>query len=138
MRRPATCPKIPLMFLEKRVIATPFRSGYRLGSTMEFAGYDDTLNRRRLQLLKDGAEPYLKEPYCEPIEQEWYGWRPMTYDSLPIIDFAPRFENVLIAAGHGMLGLTMAPGTARLVSELLAGTTPHLDPRPYRLGRFAV
>ncbi len=138
MPRPAVCPTIPLLFLETRVIATPFPSGYRLGSTMEFAGYDDTLNRRRLELLKKGAEPYLKEPYCEPIEQEWFGWRPMTYDSLPIIDFAPHFENVLIAAGHSMLGLSMAPGTARLVAEMLNGDAPHLDPTPYRLARFDV
>jgi D-amino-acid dehydrogenase len=136
MPRPASCPTIPLIFVEHRVVATPFRSGYRLGSTMEFAGYDATINRSRLQLLKDGAEPYLKEPYCEPIEDEWFGWRPMTYDSLPIIDRSPIRENVWIAAGHNMLGLSMAPATGKLVAELIGGTNPHLDPTPYRVTRF--
>ena len=104
MPRPAVCPKIPLIFPETRVAVTPFQSGYRLGSTMEFAGYDESIRPERLQLLKDGATAYLREPYCEPVLEEWFGWRPMTYDSLPIIDRSPKYDNVIIAAGHNMLG----------------------------------
>jgi D-amino-acid dehydrogenase len=136
MPRPAACPTIPIIFPETRVVATPFRSGYRLGSMMEFAGYDSRIDPRRLQLLKDGARPYLREPYCEPIEEEWYGWRPMTYDGLPIIDRSPILDNVWVAAGHNMLGLSMAPATGKLVAELLRGDAPHLDPAPYRASRF--
>ena len=136
MPRPAVCPKIPLIFPETRVAVTPFQSGYRLGSTMEFAGYDESLRPERLQLLKDGSEAYLQEPYCEPVLEKWFGWRPMTYDSLPIIDRSPSYENVLIAAGHNMLGLSMATATGKLVAELAGGRTPHVDPSPYRVGRF--
>ncbi len=136
MPRPSICPSIPMIFPETRVAVTPFQSGYRLGSTMEFAGYDESIRPERLQLLKDGAAPYLREPYCEPIEEKWYGWRPMTYDSLPIIDRSPRYDNVMIAAGHNMLGLSMAPATGKLVAELVNGSSPHVDPRPYRVGRF--
>jgi D-amino-acid dehydrogenase len=136
MSRPAACPRIPLIFPETRVAVTPFQSGYRLGSTMEFAGYDESIRPQRLQLLKDGAAPYLREPYCDSIEEQWYGWRPMTYDSLPIIDRSPKYENVFIAAGHNMLGLSMAPATGKLLAELVNGTTPHVDPKPYRVGRF--
>ena len=136
MPRPATCPRIPMIFPETRVAVTPFRSGYRIGSTMEFAGYDASIHRARLQLLKDGAEPYLREPYCEPVQEEWYGWRPMTYDSLPIIDRSPLYENVTIAAGHNMLGLSMAPATGKLDAERLGGEATHIDPAPYRLSRF--
>jgi D-amino-acid dehydrogenase len=125
-----------MMFHEHRVGVTPFRDGYRLGSTMEFAGYDETINPRRLALLSDGAKHYLHEPTCEPIEERWYGWRPMTPDSRPIIDRSPALKNVLIAAGHNMLGLSMATGTGKLVSELLSGTTPHIDPRPYASTRW--
>jgi D-amino-acid dehydrogenase len=137
MPRPASCPSMPLIFPETRVAVTPFKTGYRLGSTMEFAGYDATIDPVRLQLLKDGARPYLREPYCEPIEEAWYGWRPMTYDGLPIIDRSPALSNVLIAAGHNMLGLSMAPATGRLVAELLGGRPTHIDPAPYRVGRFS-
>lgn len=136
MPRPAICPAVPLIFPECRVAVTPFKSGYRLGSIMEFAGYDASLKPKRLQLLKDGAREYLREPYTEPIEEDWYGWRPMTYDSLPIIDRSPIMENVLIAAGHNMIGLSMSTGTGKLVAELAAGRPPHLDLKPFAVTRF--
>ena len=136
MPRPAICPKVPLIFPETRVAVTPFQTGYRLGSTMEFAGYDDTIRPERIQLLRDGARPYLREPYCEPVIEQWFGWRPMTHDSLPVIDWSPARSNVLIAAGHNMLGLSMAPATGKLVAEILTATAPHIDPAPYRLTRF--
>jgi D-amino-acid dehydrogenase len=136
MPRPARCPTIPLIFEEHRVAVTPMRSGYRIGSTMEFAGYDTSLNRRRLSLLRDGARLYLHEPEAAPVQETWYGWRPMTPDSLPIIDRSPALANVVIAAGHNMLGLSMAPATGRLVAEMLSGQQPHVDPSPYALSRF--
>lgn len=136
MPRPRQCPSRPLIFPEDRVAVTPMQSGYRLGSTMEFAGYDTSISRQRLGLLKQGASNYLREPYCEPVEEEWFGWRPMTYDSLPIIDRSPALANVWIAAGHNMLGLSMAPASGKLVAELLSGEEPHIDPRPYAVTRF--
>jgi D-amino-acid dehydrogenase len=136
MARPSVCPKIPMIFEEHRVAVTPWPSGYRLGSTMEFAGYDETLNPRRLQLLRTGASHYLVEPTAEPVVEEWYGWRPMTPDSLPIIDRCPAFENVYVAAGHNMLGLSMAPVTGKLISELMNGVQPHLPIESMSLKRF--
>jgi D-amino-acid dehydrogenase len=136
MVRPRVCPAIPLMFSEYRVAVTPMQSGYRLGSIMEFAGYDATLKPERLELLRRGAEPFLQEPYCEPVLERWTGWRPMTYDSLPIIDRLPTMDNVFLAAGHNMLGLSMAPATGKLVAELVAGEPPHVDPAPYAVRRF--
>jgi D-amino-acid dehydrogenase len=136
MARPRLCPKIPMLFDEDRVGVTPMESGYRLGSTMEFAGYDTTLNRRRLELLRQAARHYLYEPEVEPVTEEWWGWRPMVADGKPIIGAVPALDNVLIAAGHGMLGLSMAPATGKLVMELLTGQTPHVDPAPYAAGRF--
>jgi D-amino-acid dehydrogenase len=136
MARPARCPRIPIIFEEDRVAITPMRSGYRIGSTMEFAGYDATLNRRRLDILRRAARVYLHEPEAEPVHEEWWGWRPMVVDGKPIIGRVPRFENLIVAAGHGMLGLSMATGTGKLVSELLTGRAPHVDPHPYSAMRF--
>jgi D-amino-acid dehydrogenase len=136
MPRPAICPRIPMLLMEHRVGVTPMHSGYRLCSTMEFAGYDTSLRRARLELLRRGAAACLREPFCEPVEEEWYGWRPMTYDSVPVIDRSPKYQNLYLAAGHNMLGLSMAPATGKLVAELVAGDTPHVDPEPYRVARF--
>jgi D-amino-acid dehydrogenase len=60
----------------------------------------------------------------------------MTPDSVPVIDRSPAYPNVLIAAGHNMLGLSMAPGTGKLIGEMLGGATPHVDPTPYSVARF--
>lgn len=136
MPRPAKCPNIPMIFQEHKVVVTPMQSGYRLGSTMEFVGYDASMNPTRLDALKRSAAHYLHEPYCEPVEDRWYGWRPMTTDGLPIIDYSPRLENVLISAGHNMLGLSMAPATGKLAMEMLSGHTPHIDVKPFAVSRF--
>jgi D-amino-acid dehydrogenase len=134
MPRPEPCPKHPMLLPEHKVGVTPFENGFRLGSMMEFAGYDDRIPPQRIGLLKHGASAYLRTPYREPIEQQWFGWRPMTPSGLPFIDFAPGKPNVVVAAGHCMLGLTNGAATGKLVSELLTGSEPHIDPRAYRIG----
>lgn len=136
MPRPAVCPQIPMLLPEERVAVTPMETGYRLGSVMEFVGYDSTIPQHRLDYLKRGAEQYLQEPYCDPVEHTWYGWRPMTYDSQPIIDRSPTMSNLWIAAGHNMLGLSMAPATGRLIAELVTDRPTSVDAGPYSLQRF--
>ncbi len=134
--RPAVCPTYPMIFEEHRVAVSPFRTGFRIGSTMEFAGYDDRMNRDRLKILRDGAAVYLADTGAAEATEEWWGWRPMVYDGKPVIDRTPRFGNVTVAAGHGMLGLSMATGTGKLVAELVTGEKPHVDPAAYGLARF--
>jgi D-amino-acid dehydrogenase len=135
MPRPQPCPTMPLVFVQHKVAASPMVSGYRLGSMMEFNGYDSRIKPRRLQLLREAAEQYLEEPYSEPIEEEWYGWRPMTSDGVPFIDRLPGLENAWVAAGHNMLGVSMAPATGQLIAQLLGGQDAGIDPAPYRIAR---
>ena len=134
--RPQHCPRIPLALKERAVCVTAWNSGFRLGSTMEFAGYDDSLNRTRLDALKRGAAEYLHEPEGPEVTEEWYGWRPMTYDDLPILGRAQRVQNLVLATGHGMLGVTMSAATGLLVGELICGQPPSLDLAPFSPGRF--
>ncbi|HEX3150595.1 MAG TPA: FAD-dependent oxidoreductase [Gemmataceae bacterium] len=134
--RPANCPKIPMIFEEHRVAVTPMQSGYRLGSMMEFVGYDDSVSPKRIEYLKQAASLYLAEPVGKPVQETWSGWRPMTPDGLPVIGRSPALSNVMIAAGHNMLGLSMAPGTGKLVAEIMDGRATHIDPGPFSPGRF--
>lgn len=136
MPTPLRMPKIPIIFEDAHVAITPMETKYRIGSTMEFVGYDTSINPKRLQLLKTAAEKYLHDPYCDPIEEEWYGWRPMTWDGKPIIDRSPAMKNVWIAAGHNMLGISMATGTGRLVRELMLDENPHVDAKHFSIARF--
>ena len=129
-------PTLPIIFDNSHVAVTPMGNKYRIGSTMEFAGYDTSIKPERLELLKTSAEKYLHQPHSDPVEEEWYGWRPMTWDGKPIIDQSPAMKNVWIAAGHNMLGLSMATGTGRLLKELMLGEQPHIDPTHFSASRF--
>ena len=134
--RPRLAPRVPLVLREHSVCVTAWDDGFRLGSTMEFSGYDDRLNRVRLDALERAAARYLHEPTGPERREEWFGWRPMTYDDLPIIGAAPGTRGLWLATGHGMMGIGMSAATGRLVSELVTGAEPCVDPRPFRADRF--
>lgn len=137
MKRPALSPSLPMLFPEHKVGVSPFEKGMRLGSMMEFAGFDDSIPPARIRQLRDAAKPYLvDQPVPDEDAETWYGWRPMTWDSLPIVGRVPGMENGYLATGHNMLGLTLAPVTGLLLSELMQGRTPHIDPGPFSPDRF--
>jgi len=136
MERPGICPEIPCMLYEKSVVVTPWKSAYRIGGTMEFSGYDLSLPPKRLSKLLDGAALYMKDPLGHPIVEEWTSLRPMTYDDMPIIDHAPSQKNMIIATGHGMLGLTLATGTGKTVCDMVYGNTPEINIKPFGISRF--
>ncbi len=129
-------PRRPLVLRERSVCVTTWGDGFRLGSTMEFSGYDSSLNRIRLEALARGAAEYLREPVGAEVREEWYGWRPMTFDDLPIIGRSPRHPNLMLATGHGMMGVSMSAITGRLVADLICEREPCLDPAAYSPRRF--
>ncbi len=136
MGRPRHCPKIPCTLYEKSMVVTPWRSGYRLGGTMEFSGFSGSLNPRRLKRLVDGASEYMRTPLGQPLVEEWTGLRPMTHDDMPVIGRLSSHDNLMIATGHGMLGLTLATGTGKLISDMIFNRELNIDPRPYSPDRF--
>ena len=135
--RPALTPRRPMVLHERSVCVTAWDSGFRLGSTMEFSGYDRSLNRVRLDALERGAAEYLHAPTGPVREEEWYGWRPVSVDDMPLIGPAPGHRHVWLATGHGMLGVSMSVSTAHLVRDLICGQPPGFDPSPYAPARFA-
>ena len=134
--RPEPCPRHPLLLREANMAVTPWESGYRIGGTMEFSGFDKRLTRARLDALHAGTRRFLKHPHL-PSGEEWCGFRPMTPDELPIIGPLPGISNALAATGHGMMGVSMAPATGRLVAEMIEGVETFVDPAPYSPARWA-
>ena len=132
MPRPQTCPQRALHFVDYGVVATPWRSGYRLGSILEFSGYNRHVDPRRVALLREGANQYLAEPCTEIAEETWVGWRSMTPDGLPRVGPCPAASNVYVAAGHNMLGMSMAPATGQMIAQMLNAQPPSIAPEPYR------
>lgn len=134
--RPSLVPRHPMVLKDRSVCVTVWNSGFRLGSTMEFSGHDDTLNETRLSALERGAREFLREPVGAQVHERWCGWRPMTWDDLPLLGRAPGHEHVWMAAGHGMLGISMSSATGQLMADLMTGRAPAFDPSPYRPERF--
>lgn len=136
--RPALYPKRPLTLHEDSVCVTSWPDGFRLGSTMEFSGYSTGINRMRLDALKRGAARYLHQPWGDELKEEWWGWRPMCVDELPLIGPSSRWSNLHLATGHGMMGMSMAVATGELIATDLLGQPADIDPTPYLPARFGV
>lgn len=132
----AGAPSRPVVLKERQVCVTRWNSGFRLGSTMEFSGFDDSLNARRLAALERGAREYLHLPDSLPAGEPWYGWRPMTRDDVPIIGRLVAASPVWLATGHGMMGMSMSAGTGQLLADLMTGREPAIEPGPYALERL--
>ena len=136
--RPSQSPAVPLVLRERSICVTAWGSGYRLGSTMEFSGYDTCLNRTRLDALVRGAREYLHEAHGPNVQEEWYGWRPMTHDDLPIIGPASRVSNLWFATGHGMLGMSMSVATGQCLADLMLGRKPAISMAAFAPSRFGL
>lgn len=133
---PELVPKRPLVLRERSVCVTAWGDRFRLGSTMEFSGFDERLNARRLGALERGAREYLHAPVGPEVQERWYGWRPMSRDDMPLIGRAPGTRRTWLNTGHGMMGVGMSTGSAQLLADLMAGRAPAIAPAPYRPERF--
>ena len=98
----------------------------RVAGTAEFAGYDKTLNRKRIRHLQDFFLSLFPDYPKRTAGEGWTGLRPMTPDGCPYLGPTP-VEGLYLNAGHGHLGWTMACGSARIVADLVCGRDPEID-----------
>ncbi len=129
--------KTPSILVEARVAITPMADDLiRFGGTMEIGGINDNINMNRVNgIIKAVPEYFPSYPIqTPPKEQIWYGLRPCSPDGLPYIGKAA--ENLYIASGHAMMGLSLAPATGKLMQEIIEGHKPSVDISLYEPGRF--
>ncbi len=110
----------------------------RVAGTAELAGYDASVNARRidnLQRLLARLFPRFAERLQPGDLAGWAGLRPMSVDGVPLLGES-GIGNLYLNTGHGHLGWTLAAGSARLVADRMAGRTPELDSKDYALARF--
>lgn len=136
IKRPEACPSLPLYLSETKVAVTPLEDVLRFAGTMEFVGMDFNINSRRIDAIKQAAEEYLLQIENLDIVKTWLGLRPCTPDGLPIISRFSGIKNLIVATGHCMLGITLAPVTGKLVSQLACDQTPDMDLNPLGVTRF--
>ncbi|MCH7401321.1 NAD(P)/FAD-dependent oxidoreductase [Belliella kenyensis] len=105
---------------ETKVAVSPYGSQIRFGGTMEIAGLNENINLNRVRGIFESINSYypdFKSKFPE-TEQIWKGLRPCSPDGLPYIGLAPGLENVLVGSGHGMMGISMAPATGKLLTQI--------------------
>ncbi len=71
-----------------------------------------------------------------PVEKIWTGLRPVSPDGLPYIGKLDHFENVLVAGGHAMLGISAGAGTGKLISEVINGEQTSVNTEAFDVNRF--
>ena len=107
---------------------------------MEITGLDASIDRRRVRGIIKSIPRYFPEFKPENLQGKsvWSGLRPCSPDGLPYLGRFRRFANLSVAAGHAMMGLSLAPITGKLMAELLSGEPPTVGidlagPRPVRV-----
>lgn len=70
-------------------------------------------------------------------EKVWSGLRPCSPDGLPYIGRVKGFDNLTLATGHGMMGISLGPATGKLVSEVVTGNVPEMNINPFNPLRFS-
>ena len=133
---PAVSLRGPVYFPEKKIVTSPFLGALRIGGTMELSGINDDLDRRRIAAIRHGAERFLPGSTEGAGESEWVGMRPLMPDGLPVIGRAPGYDNLFIATGHAMLGVTLAPVTAQAIADLIIDGTTQLPVEAFDPARF--
>ncbi|EPX81858.1 D-amino acid dehydrogenase small subunit [Salipiger mucosus DSM 16094] len=126
-RQPGLTIDMPVFSPSEKILAAPTGGGLRFAGTAEFAGFGARPNWRRTEALERLGRRLFPDMAPESKPERWMGERPSTPDSLPVIGRARASSRIVHAFGHGHLGVTTAPATARQVAALIAGDAPALE-----------
>ena len=126
-------PGHPIYMHEAKLGCSPFREQTRLAGTLELVGLDPTVTPRRIAAIERAATRYLRDWRIEDGEA-WAGFRSVTPDGLPYIGEVPGRPGLMVAAGHGTLGVTLAPASGVALARAIDGEDASIL-QPFRLDR---
>lgn len=127
----------PTILAEAKVAVTPMHGFTRFSGTMEIAGIDHGINKVRVEAIANAAHSYYPDVKISKEEKAKAasGLRPVSPDGLPYIGKSEKCNNLTIATGHAMMGLSMATGTGKLVSEIISEQKSSMDLKPFHPDR---
>jgi D-amino-acid dehydrogenase len=129
-------PFIPSILCEGKVAVTPMNTDIRFGGTMEITHTGDMqINQNRLQVIVNTVNSFYPDLKIEKPKKEdtWFGFRPCTPSGMPIIARDRKISNVVLATGHAMMGLSLAPATGKLVTEIISGQALSVSTKMFQL-----
>ena len=127
----------PAILVDDRVAMTPMGADLRMGGTMEISGIESPMLMKRVQSIFKAAKNYYPNLPVEFPDQNkiWYGLRPLSPDGLPYIGRHSTYDNIVMAGGHAMLGLSLAAATGKLVEEIVGGLETSIDISAFNVER---
>ena len=137
-QRPEKSLKMPVMLSEAKTAVTPMGNILRVGGTLELVGMDLSINQKRVESLVQAAKTFFPKIDFDnlPIIKTWAGLRPTTPDGLPLVGRPKGFDNLVIAAGHSMMGISTGPGTGLLVTQEITGENRFMTTKMFDPNRF--
>lgn len=129
---------IPTILGEVKVAVTPMNGFTRFAGTMEFSGNNNIIREKRVNSIASAAELYYKDFSLTQAEKNsaTSGLRPVSPDGLPFIGKTARYDNLVIASGHAMIGWSLGPITGKLVSEIVGNKKTSVGLSPFLPERF--
>jgi D-amino-acid dehydrogenase len=123
---------------EMKVAVSPYGSQIRFGGTMEIAGTNQKINLNRVKGIFESINHFYPEFEAKfPAENKiWKGLRPCSPDGLPYVGFAPGYSNVLVNTGHSMMGISLAPASGKIISELHQTKDTTLELKGFEVERY--
>jgi glycine/D-amino acid oxidase-like deaminating enzyme len=126
----------PVFIAETRVVATPLEGRLRLAGTLEFGTDPQGVDQRRVDAVIRAGEAWIDGVAGAKPTSVWRGPRPVTSDGMPIIGRSAHNDRVVLALGHAMLGITMAPVTAAWLRSIIVDDQSPADTLPFAPTRF--
>lgn len=129
LSKPPQQPNLCALLSEARLAMTPIGNALRFGGTMELTGLDESISPSRIRGIVKAVPKYFpafsEGDFAGVIP--WAGLRPCPPDGRPYLGRPRGVENLILATGHAMMGVSLAPITGKLVAELLTGSPPSFD-----------
>jgi D-amino-acid dehydrogenase len=139
LQQPRQLPQLCSILSEARVAVTPMAGTLRFGGTMEMSGVNETIKPARVRGIIKSAVRYFPEFCADDFEgiAPWRGLRPCSPDGLPYLGRTSRFENLIVATGHAMMGVSLGPVTGKIVAGLLNHEAAQFDVATLSPDRYA-
>ena len=115
---PKHLPSVSLLDDEAKIVTSTLGNRFRVAGTAELAGENYDIRRDRIQPLLDWVHKNFPNINTHDYTQ-WACLRPMTPNMLPVVRQSKRNKKIFYHAGHGHLGWTLSPATAKQVTELI-------------------
>ncbi|MBT7423339.1 MAG: FAD-dependent oxidoreductase [Candidatus Marinimicrobia bacterium] len=131
-------PALPAILVEARIASTPMGKIWRLGGTMTVTQGSTKINNRKLSAMVRNVKKYYPEYNISSAQslKPWVGLRPLSADGLPYIGPFKKYPNLIAATGHAMLGVSLAPVTGHLVSNIISEESFDYDMKLLSPDRF--